>query len=280
MRDSFVFYRSFYESIKRLPPEDFKNCFLAIAEYALNGTEPETEGIERTVFELIKPQIDSNNQRYENGKKGGRPTKKSKEMMEESKKARNSWDYTKWKNAVLERDGNKCCLCGQEEDLHAHHKKGFDEYPELRFEVDNGITLCRQCHTKIHSEKNQKKPSDNQDGGIGENQKPNVYVYDNDIKKKDTNVSKEKATRFIPPTFVEVSCYVKEKGYNVDPDKFLDFYESKGWMVGKNKMKDWKAAVRNWSRSQRQEVTTKASKFSNFSERQYSDADYKSLIQM
>ena len=40
-----------------------------------------------------------------------------------------------------------------------------------------------------------------------------------------------------------------ERGNDVDPERFVDFYEAKGWMVGKNKMKDWRAAVRNWERN-------------------------------
>lgn len=54
------------------------------------------------------------------------------------------------------------------------------------------------------------------------------------------------ASRFAPPTPTDVENYATEKGLTIDADKFCDFYESKGWMVGKNKMKDWKAAVRGW----------------------------------
>lgn len=55
--------------------------------------------------------------------------------------------------------------------------------------------------------------------------------------------------RFTPPSLEEVRDYCRERGNTVDPGKFIDFYESKGWMVGKNKMKDWKAAVRTWERT-------------------------------
>lgn len=54
--------------------------------------------------------------------------------------------------------------------------------------------------------------------------------------------------RFTPPTLEEVQKYCKERQNNVDPQRFVDFYESKGWMVGKNKMKSWKACVRTWER--------------------------------
>lgn len=77
MRDSMVFYRSFYEALKNLPPEQFKESVKALMEYGLNGEEPETSGIEKTIFLLAKPQIDANNKRYLNGTKGGRKAKSS-----------------------------------------------------------------------------------------------------------------------------------------------------------------------------------------------------------
>ena len=73
--------------------------------------------------------------------------------------------------------------------------------------------------------------------------------------------------------------YCSQNGYKISAESFVDFYESKGWMVGKNKMKDWRAAVRNWARSQRQELTAKGSKpnqFHNFAQR---DTDYEKLVQ-
>lgn len=55
---------------------------------------------------------------------------------------------------------------------------------------------------------------------------------------------------FSPPSVDEVKEYCTERGNNVDPEVFVDFYASKGWMIGKSKMKDWKAAVRTWERSE------------------------------
>lgn len=55
--------------------------------------------------------------------------------------------------------------------------------------------------------------------------------------------------RFSPPSVEEVAAYCRERGTTVDPQRFVDFYESKGWMVGKTPMKDWKACVRTWERS-------------------------------
>lgn len=78
MRDSIVFYRSFLEATEDLPAEDFKRCVMAILKYGLDGEIPTTSGIEKTIFIMAKPQIDVNNKRYENGKKGGRPKTEEK----------------------------------------------------------------------------------------------------------------------------------------------------------------------------------------------------------
>ena len=73
MRDSFVFYRSFYEACKELDAEDFKAAVMAICAHALDGEEPDIKGVSKAVYVMAKPIIDVNNIRYENGKKGGRP---------------------------------------------------------------------------------------------------------------------------------------------------------------------------------------------------------------
>ena len=68
-------------------------------------------------------------------------------------------------------------------------------------------------------------------------------------KKEDIEKNKKenKSNRFTPPTLEEVEDYINEKGYNIKASKFIDYYTSNGWKVGKNPMKDWKAAVRSWA---------------------------------
>ena len=78
--------------------------------------------------------------------------------------------------------------------------------------------------------------------GFDENHEP---IPDN--KPVDKQDSKPKrGSRFCKPTVLEVSEYCKERGNNVNPSAFVAFYDSKGWMIGKNKMKDWRGAVRTW----------------------------------
>ena len=68
---------------------------------------------------------------------------------------------------------------------------------------------------------------------------------DKDNTLSDDSV-REKRKRFVPPTIEEVQSYCSENKYEVDPIRFVDYYTANGWMVGKNHMKDWKAAVRTW----------------------------------
>ena len=68
-RDSVVFYLSFYEAIRELPETERLKAFEMVFDYAFKGIEPTDNGIALAIFKLVKPQIDANNKRYENGKK-------------------------------------------------------------------------------------------------------------------------------------------------------------------------------------------------------------------
>lgn len=60
---------------------------------------------------------------------------------------------------------------------------------------------------------------------------------------------KSRRSRFRPPSLDEVKAYCAERGNRVDPQRWMDYYQSNGWRVGKNPMKDWRAAVRSWERN-------------------------------
>ena len=89
-----------------------------------------------------------------------------------------------------------------------------------------------KCNTEIDIEKEQEQE---------------IYI------EKDVDKSgKPKRSQFKPPTLEEVQAYCQERNNNVDAERFIDHYTSNGWMVGKNKMKDWKASVRTWERNNAQ----------------------------
>ena len=122
--------------------------------------------------------------------------------------------------------------------------------------------------SKCFSEKAKKADNDNE--------------YDNDLKKENT-LEGVKEKRFAPPTLQEVKDYCLKMGYtHVDAERFIDYYASNGWMVGKNRMKDWKATVRNWDRSEKTPQrldgaaeVAKKNRFHNLEEHGY---DYDAMV--
>ncbi len=175
MRESFIFYKSFYESIKELDSDTQSKIYNAIMEYQFNKNEVNLSGVSKSIFTLIKPQLDANNSRYENGKKGGRPKTETKPNQNQTK-------------------------------------------------------------TKL-------KPNVN----VNENENVNVNVNVNENVIKENNKRKV----FKPPSLEEVKKYCNERNNGIDAESFIDFYEAKGWMIGKNKIKDWKACIRTWERNRK-----------------------------
>lgn len=147
-RDRFIFYSSFYESSQLLDEVSRCRFYEAIFKYSLDDEEEELDGIVASMFGLVKPVLDAQVKRVENGKKGakfgklgGRPSKTTK-------------------------------------------------------------------------------------------------------KPKDEEKPTKKAEK---PTLENVQEYITEMGYSVNAEAFFNYYESNGWKVGKNPMKDWKACVRTWN---------------------------------
>ena len=106
-----------------------------------------------------------------------------------------------------------------------------------------------KCNNRIEENKN--RIEENRVNSISVVLDSNSIVLDNNINNKEKeNIIKEKEKRhvFQKPTIPEIESYINENKYSVNAAKFFDFYESKGWYVGKNKMKDWRAAVRTWQR--------------------------------
>lgn len=94
----------------------------------------------------------------------------------------------------------------------------------------------------------------------------NININKKEIKENHLKVVKEKL-RFSPPTLEEVKAYCQERKNHVDADRFVDFYASKGWKVGNQPMKDWKAAVRTWERGE------KSTSAQQYNQRTYTEDD-------
>ena len=102
--------------------------------------------------------------------------------------------------------------------------------------------------------------------------------------KNDKNVKNDKNNKkngnFVPPTQDEVQSYIDEKGYSVVAQRFISFYESKGWMVGKNKMRDWKSALSGWNtRNLEPKRSGKVETPTNYPSIEVEDVDEKALAE-
>lgn len=130
--------------------------------------------------------------------------------------------------------------------------------------IHNYIQKDRYTETKYIDEKNQliinkKNGYSLKQIGLLDDENDNVYILDTQVRlgkdrlgkdRLELERDKNKATRFIKPTIDEIKTFLNEQEYETDIDRYADrfynFYESKGWKVGKEKMKDWKAAIRGW----------------------------------
>ena len=96
---------------------------------------------------------------------------------------------------------------------------------------------------------NSRRTVDEQKTNTDKNRIDKNRIEENSIEKNNKGECEgENRKRFVPPTVGEVIAYCVERGNDIDAQQFIDFYASKGWMVGKNKMTDWKAAVRTWEK--------------------------------
>lgn len=161
-----------------------------------------------------------------------------------------------------------------------------------KHELDNISIICQSCNASIRD--NETDCLNNAEvieywDKIVKAEKQGIKWFDNpkildDIQLTDTcpssdGIGKDSigknsignnigGKKFTPPTIEEVKAYCQERNNTVDPETFINFYESKGWYVGKNKMKDWKACVRTWERN-RNNKTEKKNQFNNFQQSSY-----------
>lgn len=193
---------------------------------------------------------------------------------------------------VMRRDNYKCRICGSIENLCVHHIDGYDAgHPENSAE-NKMLVLCRHCHSNVHAGVPISQDilneidyyfDDSNDSNVTNIVTQECLEKENRERYKKENTpcggTKEKATRFSPPTLEDVQKYCQERKNNVDATRFWNFYESKGWLVGKNKMKDWKAAVRTWEQEDKQKSTvSKPQRQSDHTERVYSADELNSIV--
>lgn len=119
--------------------------------------------------------------------------------------------------------------------------------------INNYLRTDRYASTTYLEEKSHLIIDDN--GAYTDHEKclgiPSIDKNSIDKNRLDKNICT--TNKFVKPTLEQVKEYCKERNNNVDPEKFIDFYTSKGWKVGNQPMKDWKACVRTWERKDKKE---------------------------
>ena len=149
----------------------------------------------------------------------------------------------------------------------------FAEDGMIDIKRDKGGTLLTIVNYSIYQDvrdtdsTTESTTQDTTQGTTQSTQHKNIKNY-----KEYKNNREGKSRAFTAPSIEDISQYCRERNNGVDPQTFFDFYESKGWMVGKNKMKDWKAAVRTWEKREREKPQTKNAAL-NYEQRKYTDDD-------
>jgi len=123
--------------------------------------------------------------------------------------------------------------------------------------IHNQIRMDRYNETQYIDEKNTLQIKDNK--SYTEIRQPNgnqlvTQVSIGKVRLGKVRLDNTVEKKFKVPTIEEIKNYCDERKNDVVPNKFFNFYESKGWMVGKNKMKDWKASVRTWENNNKKDV--------------------------
>ena len=131
--------------------------------------------------------------------------------------------------------------------------KEFENYGMLEQQKTNRNRLITIINYKKYQDKEQQRDITETSQ---RHHRDTINNYNN-----DNNIKRGNKSRFAPPSPTDLKNYISSNNYLINAETFLNFYESKGWMVGKNKMKDWKAAVRQWHSRNKPTKTTKEDYF-------------------
>ena len=249
MKDWFKFRIAWLQAISMFEHEAIGRLFLAVINYAATGEAPALSGPEMAVFiviaQVLREDAELSAMKAAAGAQGGRPKKikvgDKKQCFQEKKQC-----------FPEQNGGEKQCFPQHSEAPEGPRIKALDSMPAATGEEEDA-----------------EAPTDTYiDTTIDTNNTNNYRENRNDSKK-----------RFVVPTAEEVAAYCRERGNKVDAQRFVDFYTSKGWQIGKEPMRDWRACVRTWERNGRDRVEVSGSTGATrpaktVAAQQYSQRDY------
>ena len=126
--------------------------------------------------------------------------------------------------------------------------KTFENEQQIEQQTSNKNRLITIVSWDVYQKGEQRNNQQVNNKRTTDEQQVNTNKNNKNIKDNREGKSGKSEKRFSPPSIEEVDSYIREKGYTVDAERFVNFYESKGWYVGKNKMKNWRAAVATWQK--------------------------------
>ena len=248
-RTAFLFYFDWANILLDEYPYDLRHSILeAILLYITKGEEPTDPTVKYSMFTVIKKRIAEDTEAYaekcervkqarrEAGLRGNEKRWNLSQKSQKSQMSQTSLDSDSDSDNDRDKDINKTPIS---KEIYPLTGQGGSVPHFNRVDMeDNSPCECRtatgeQCKRRATWE-------------IDEVRYCNQHA-------KDIIGSTSTDKRFKRPTLNEVREYIASQSYSVDAEAFIDFYEAKGWRVGNNPMKDWKAAVRTWERRNREE---------------------------
>lgn len=133
-RKQFTFYDFYYYELIKLPKKQFLRAFDMVCDYALSGIIPDLRNEPKSLVSSINKLM---------------PSLETERRL--SIEGRRSTEYKEWRRSVFERDNYTCQMCHERGvKLNAHHIYSYAFFPDLRYTTSNGITLCTECHKRVH----------------------------------------------------------------------------------------------------------------------------------
>ena len=239
MRDGFIFYESFWNAIKELPAQTQLLLYNALAGYALCDIEPDfDDDAIAKGFFTLMRPQIDANNRRREAGLRGGRPAKSAEQE------------------PYER-------CG-----------GIEEKTGRNQDVTKPKPNDNQDATKAEPKEKEKAKANGKDTGK-EKEKENA---NGNGKEKSRAICADAPRRFTKPAVEDIRAYCRERGNGIDPQRFFDFYEAKGWRVGNQPMQDWQASIRTWEGREQGSNYAKKSAKPRIQQHEYSDEELAHLL--
>lgn len=208
-KNSFIFHGDWLDVIEKFPNDIQLEIYRAMAHYGLNREMPKLSPTAQVMLTVITTKLDEDSAKYRSICNKNRENAKKERKKKSNDNQQNNNSKEEKATAAT-----------------ANDRSEFSQPQRPLTTAASGSELSETSQPPIDND--------------------NDIDIDNDLEKKQ---EKKDSVRFVPPTIEEVRAYMAEKGYNTfDAAEWWYFYDGKGWMIGKNKMKNWHSAIATWAK--------------------------------